>query len=275
MQNAVPVLRWIQFGKVSAERDDLLSEYFFDNGVLNTVINSPPSFLILGRKGAGKTAVFKYLSENKNQFLSDSDILLPLSFDDYNWNVHSLLRNEGKAESMLYKQSWRFVILVESVKAISDWMSKKGRILPRSISSITKILEKLFGSPVPSLGEMIGKKILSLSKVKLPSTGIDLESGDFDKFELNAGEISFDEVQRSSSLREALAENIEHLIRYLDNALLNADDSWPTTYLCFDRVDEAWDRDSFESSRRLSAGWSQLARPSILNIKERSVQLFF
>lgn len=31
------ILDWIDFGKVSAERDDLLSRYFFDNGVLKAV----------------------------------------------------------------------------------------------------------------------------------------------------------------------------------------------------------------------------------------------
>ena len=114
------ILKWINVGKVSAERDDLLSEYFFDNGVLKGVIDSHSSFLVLGRKGAGKTAVFKYLSENKNQFIDDKDILIPLSFEDYNWNIHSLLIDENKAESFAYKQSWRFVILVECIKAYKE-----------------------------------------------------------------------------------------------------------------------------------------------------------
>lgn len=40
------ILDWINVGKVSAERDDLLSKYFFDNGVLQSVIDSPSSFLV-------------------------------------------------------------------------------------------------------------------------------------------------------------------------------------------------------------------------------------
>lgn len=111
------ILDWVSFGKVSAERDDLLVNYFFDNGVLSSVINSPSSFLVLGRKGAGKTAVFRHLRENRAAFIANKDILIPLSFEDYNWSIHSILTNENKAESMLYKQSWRFVILVECVKA--------------------------------------------------------------------------------------------------------------------------------------------------------------
>ena len=37
------ILDWINVGKVSAERDDLLSQYFYDNGVLKTVVGSPAS----------------------------------------------------------------------------------------------------------------------------------------------------------------------------------------------------------------------------------------
>ena len=48
------ILDWIDFGKVSAERDDNLSSYFYDNGVLGNIINSESGFLVLGRKGAGK-----------------------------------------------------------------------------------------------------------------------------------------------------------------------------------------------------------------------------
>ena len=42
------ILDWIDVGKVSAERDDDLSRYFFDNGILARVIASPTTFLILG-----------------------------------------------------------------------------------------------------------------------------------------------------------------------------------------------------------------------------------
>ncbi|UJB73231.1 hypothetical protein HRE53_31515 (plasmid) [Acaryochloris sp. 'Moss Beach'] len=64
------VLDWINVGKVSAERDDNLVHYFYDNGVLKTVLESNSSFLILGRKGSGKTAVFRYLKENPQSYLS-------------------------------------------------------------------------------------------------------------------------------------------------------------------------------------------------------------
>ncbi|EPV8439215.1 hypothetical protein ACWASX_005353 [Klebsiella variicola] len=111
------ILSWIDVGKLSAERDDNLIHYFHDNGVLKNIIDTPSSFLVLGRKGAGKTALFRYLTSNPYRFLKKDEVLVSLSFEDYNWRVHSLLSNEYAAGSLAYKQSWKFVILVEVIKA--------------------------------------------------------------------------------------------------------------------------------------------------------------
>ncbi|WP_394423652.1 hypothetical protein [Vreelandella stevensii] len=73
------MIEWIEFGKVSAERDENLSEYFFENGVLQEVINDKNSFLVLGRKGAGKTAVFQHLRDNSEKYLDSTDKLSSLS----------------------------------------------------------------------------------------------------------------------------------------------------------------------------------------------------
>lgn len=246
------ILDWINFGKVSAERDDLLVEYFYDNGVLDGVIRSPSSFLVLGRKGAGKTAVFKYLSENKRAYMSHEDVLIPLSFEDYNWNIHSLLSNTDKAESLSFKQSWKFVIVVESIKAINNWCKENRKPLPKNVEKANKLLEKLFDSPVPSIYQIVSKKLLSLSAIKLPKAGLELDEGNFDSVGVNAGEISFDHVKEDKNLQQSLSENIENLLNYLEKSLTGIDGIH--IYVCFDRVDEAWDEVSIHSSKKVITG---------------------
>lgn len=248
------ILDWINVGKVSAERDELLSEYFFDNGVLKGVIDSSSSFLVLGRKGAGKTAVFRHLSDNRKKFIAERDLLIPLSFEDYNWNIHALLVDENKAQSLAYKQSWKFVILIECVKAYKAWFESNNNKVPDSLRKANKLLEKIFEAPIPSISQLVGRKLLSLSGISLPKGGLDLEEGELDSISLGGGNISFDDVQTDRTLQQHLSENIENLIKYLDTVLMGVTPDCPKIYICFDRVDEAWDDVSYDSSKKVIAG---------------------
>jgi len=243
------ILNWIDVGKVSAERDELLSEYFYDNGVLRGVIDNPSAFLVLGRKGAGKTAVFRYFKECYTDYLSENDILVTLSFEDYNWSIHALLQNPEFATSLVYKQSWRFVILIEVIKAFTQWAEEHRKTIPKPIQQSNKLLQKLFNRPIPSIYEIIGKKLLSLSKVSLPKGGLNLEDGSFDSIELNAGAVSFESVRDNNDLQNQLSQNLENLIKTLETAIDSIQNIDFRIFLAFDRVDEAWDDISIESSK--------------------------
>jgi hypothetical protein len=248
------ILDWIKVGKVSAERDDLLSKYFHDNGVLKTVIGSPTFFLVLGRKGAGKTAVFKYLKENPRDYLNADDVLVSLSLEDYKWSIHSLLKNFHAAESLSYKQSWSFVILVEAIKAYIDHYAKAKQTPPKCLSRCNEILKKLFDDPTPSIYSIIGDKLLRLSKAQLPSIGLDLDEGGFGSINLTAGEVSFEEVKGDSSLQEQLSKNIENVINILETGLARLSPKPCRVFLAFDRIDEAWNKSDVDLMKKVIAG---------------------
>lgn len=245
------ILDWIDVGKVSAERDENLIHYFFDNGLTKGVVENRETFLVLGRKGAGKTAVFRYLSENPDRFLAPQDILVPLSFEDYNWAIHGLLRTSAAAESLAYKQSWRFVIFVEAIKAVARWLEENREKLPKSIAAAMKLLEKIFDNPVPSIYQIIGHKLLGLSKAKLPSVGLD---GDLDSVEIHGGEVSFEDVKADVSMQSTLSQNVDNLIAFLERCIEEADLFGRRVFLAFDRVDEAWDQVSLDISKKVIAG---------------------
>lgn len=248
------ILEWIDVGKLSAERDDHLSNYFFDNGVLKTVIDSPSSFLVLGRKGAGKTAIFRYLNNNPSEFLKENEILVSLSFEDYNWNVHSLLKNEYAAESLSYKQSWRFVILVEVIKAYSGFLKKNNETIPGALNRALKTLERLYGEPAPSIAVLIGRKLLSLGKISFPKLGVENGDEDIDSIQLDGGEVSFDSVNNDAGMKDKLCNNVDYLINYFESAIQSCYPLKSRVFICFDRIDEAWDGISADLSRKVIAG---------------------
>lgn len=98
---------------------------------------------MLGRKGAGKTAVFLHLSRKPDIF-NENDIVLSLSLTNYSWNAHGLLKRDEKADSLSYRDSWRFVILVEVISALSQYYEQRGNRIPQEIRDSNKVLEKLF-----------------------------------------------------------------------------------------------------------------------------------
>ncbi|MFQ2462102.1 hypothetical protein ACK31Q_17780 [Aeromonas caviae] len=73
------ILDWIDVGKVSAERDINLNNYFYDNGTLKKLIENNNHFLMLGRKGSGKTALFNYFTTNPKDFVNENDKVISIS----------------------------------------------------------------------------------------------------------------------------------------------------------------------------------------------------
>lgn len=240
---------WIDFGQVSAERDENLSEYFFENGVLEAVIGNRHQFLILGRKGAGKTAVFQHLSGNDKKYLTPRDFSVSLSLQNYSWDIHSLLATEGKASSLAYIQSWKYIIYLLAIKKLIE----EGIEYPK-LKSAKKVISRIYTSPTPSLGQVIGQKLLQLSKLKLPGGSLDIESGDLNGLSADEGEITFTEVKDDSSLQSTLNRSIERLTDIFEDALLEALGNSTRVFVTFDRIDEAWDSSSFESSQRVISG---------------------
>lgn len=110
---------WLAVGEVSAERDDNLVHYFYDAGISNKLVTNKRQFLLLGRKGAGKSALFEYLKAKPEGLFEDQTIVIPLSLTSYNWNAHFLLADPQKGASAAQRDSWRFVIAVESIRALS------------------------------------------------------------------------------------------------------------------------------------------------------------
>jgi hypothetical protein len=241
------IAEWINFGQVSAERDENLSKYFFDNGILRSVIDNRHQFLVLSRKGAGKTAVFQHLSDNRYKYLGTKDSSINLSLQNYSWDVHGLLATEGKASSLAYIHSWRYIIYLIAVKSLIE-----DGIQTKKLNSAKKIIEKVYTSSTPNLSQVIGQKLLQLSKLKLPGGGVGVDNGDFD-LSVDGGEITFSDVQKDDALQSALNRSLERLSEIFEEALVEAL-SDRRIFVAFDRIDEAWDSASFESSQRIIAG---------------------
>ncbi|WP_124921911.1 P-loop ATPase, Sll1717 family [Burkholderia stagnalis] len=239
---------WIEVGEVSAERDQNLQHYFYDNGVSKKLVANKKQYLLLGRKGAGKTAVFSHLASSPTSIFAATDVIVPLSLQSYNWQAHNLLSDNQKAGGFQHRDSWRFVLYVEAVRALNEKLRARGAIVPKKIEKAAKVLEKIFSTPVPSWTDLLGQKLFNLAKFELPKAGLDDDGMSF-----GGGEISFEQLRDNVELKHKLNKNIEGLTAFLESSLSETPESIRVFFL-FDRLDEAWVSNFIDESKSIVSG---------------------
>lgn len=242
------ILDWINVGDVSAERDQNLAKYFYDAGVSKNIIDNAKQYLLLGRKGAGKTAVFLHLQSKPGSLFKHNDLVIPLSLQSYNWQAHQLLIDAQKEGGFQHRDSWRFVFCIESIKAIVEHLKSQAKPIPKSITTASKVLEKLFNSPIPSWTDLLGEKLFSLGGLELPNFGLSDEG-----IKAATGSISFEQMQEKKDLRSLMNRNISTLTNWFEKCLEDTPEEI-RIFLIFDRLDEAWVSSFFEQSKTIISG---------------------
>jgi hypothetical protein len=107
------------FGDVAAEEDAVL-EYFLTTDAVGR-IEKNESFLVLGRKGAGKTALVRHFGEGQTTSISRA-----LNLRSYPWGLHAQKIDHGASEIEAYVSSWRYLITIEvaSRRGIDDKLAR-------------------------------------------------------------------------------------------------------------------------------------------------------
>jgi hypothetical protein len=244
------IIDWIDVGEVSAERDANLDKYFYDAGVTKKIVLNKQQFLILGRKGAGKTAVYLHLISKPTSIFDKNDIVVGLSLQSYKWQSHYILGNMQNAGGFQHTNSWKFVICVEAIRAVVNHLDINGCEIPGEIKKASSVLNKLFSNPIPSWTDLLGEKLFKLASFKLPNLSAGAEE---ELLALEGGEISFEEISANSSLKTQLNNNIETLTSWLESCLEKCPKEL-RVFLVFDRLDEAWVTNFFEESKQIVSG---------------------
>ncbi len=182
----IAVTQLDSFGDVAAEDDAVLNYFLATNAV--SQIESGQAFLVLGRKGTGKTAIVRYFTEKQEGMRARA-----LNLRGYPWNVHSAKIDHGASDVEAYVSSWRYLIAVELA---SLTLSQPRAHLEESARALNTFLTDNYGGLNPALSDILQPKRLRLSKMSFtPSImgnqlgGVDLDrSGKDHQFalELNA-----------------------------------------------------------------------------------------
>ena len=112
----------LTFGALAAERDlnEGLSEYFVQSPSFQRVA-SWRKFVLLGNRGAGKTAIFKMMADRERKAHS---VVIELSPEDYSYELLSATikaeSSGGWAKQGAYAAAWKYLLWLLAMKRLSN-----------------------------------------------------------------------------------------------------------------------------------------------------------
>lgn len=139
------------FGGIDADADELLRSCF-QNHPAYLEVRSFRRFLILGRKGSGKTAIFKRIITEK----SPSLFAFGHTFDDYPWHHHDLQAQVGVPEERRYIHSWKYLILMGLAKILlnSDQSQPWSEGSAEALGLLENFVVDSYGSRDPDMSQL-------------------------------------------------------------------------------------------------------------------------
>jgi hypothetical protein len=106
------------FGLPAAEREAHLDQYFFESASYQRLLSGQKT-IVLGNRGAGKTAILRGLA-----LQARGTIVVQLAPDDYSYEMlESTLRKEVEgswAKQGAYAAAWKYVLYISAMKAVTN-----------------------------------------------------------------------------------------------------------------------------------------------------------
>lgn len=219
------IVDWMPEFKVSAESDRDLMRYFVKTPLIKKVVGGE-RWMIIGRKGTGKTALFEYLKQAQAHEI-EKYATIALNFKDYPWPIQKLYRETMESEISAYQRSWRYVIVV---KALSKLIEIRAHDLNKDLGGAKKLIESLYGSPTPGLIEIVKSKVLGLKSFSLP----EIEAAG-----ISLGGVEFEEIAQHEELKRTLRANAFQLLEHFEK-ILKANLGQHKLMVVLDQLDENW-----------------------------------
>lgn len=219
-------------GGIDADTDDLLMKCFQNHDSYNE-IRDFRKFIVLGRKGTGKTAIFKRLLNTKEyNFFSFGH-----TFSDYPWHFHDKQAKIGVPEFDKYTHSWKYLTLL----SLSKILLNKDSSVPYNDTSL-EYLTKIESFIV----DTYGTRDPDVTQIFTPSKKLKLKSNFKIDLAVIAGQISGEGVPMEY-LPVIIQEVNTNLVEYIIESL-NPDNTY---HILFDQLDLGFDPSSPNYNNRV------------------------
>lgn len=255
MAEEIRIRRHMTIGSLDAESDeDLLAECFIESDELCVITDvKDPKSLVIGRTGAGKTALLLELKRRNENVLYIDPHEFAFSYVE-NSNVIKFLDQLGVKLDLFYKLLWRHVLVVELLKykyniddpqkQASFWRTVDA-IIPRNKKK-KEALEYLreWDDKFWEETEIRVRELTNVLEGKLRAAlGSDILNAGISARAALSREERQEVVQRASRVVDELQiKKLSKMVEILSEDIF--DDKQEKYYVVFDKLDEEWTENS-------------------------------
>lgn len=220
------------FGAVDADADALLDQCFENHEAYNAAL-AREKFLLIGRKGSGKTAIFKKI----NKLHQYDTFSYGHTFTDYPWHHHAKQISTGTPTELCFEQSCVYLVLITLAKIVlnHDQSQPSDDRAAAILSDIESFVLDTYGSRDPDITQVFQPT----RKLRInPSLSI---ANDLLKLGINASEVPFDDFPRiAAEVNNNMLEKTVHRLNFNNKY-----------YICFDELDRGCSRRDTDYQNRL------------------------
>lgn len=139
------------FGGTDADNDDILLQAFEDHEAYLDILKFK-KFLVIGKKGSGKTAIFKKIITTR----ADDTFSYGHTFSDYPWHFHQQQAKAGIPNDDKFTHSWKYLILISLAKIIlnQDNSLPFDDVSKDSMTKLESFIVDAYGSRDPDLTQI-------------------------------------------------------------------------------------------------------------------------
>lgn len=149
------------FGRVDAESDNGLADFFVETPSYQSIENQQ-RLVVVGRKGAGKTAIHSMLLEGSKKW--SNVFVAGLDFRNYPWELHAAAGPSESSGPEQYAPLWQLLILVELSKLVlRDGPQQSGREAWQARRSLKRFIKRNWGGVDARVSQMFTRSSYSLT----------------------------------------------------------------------------------------------------------------
>ncbi|MES1181637.1 MAG: hypothetical protein ABUL44_02465 [Flavobacterium sp.] len=219
-------------GGIDADNDQLLIKCFQNHDAYKQVIGFR-KFIILGRKGTGKTAIFKKILKDRDY----KTFSFGHTFSDYPWHYHDKQVKLGVPDFDKYTHSWKYLIYL----TISKILLNQYNSIPFDDTSL-----EYLGKIEKFIVDTYGTRDPDLTQVFTPSKSLKIKPNLTIDLGVLKGQVSAEQFPMEF-LPSIIQEVNTNLSEYVISSLNPAHDY----YILFDQLDLGFDPTNPDYNNRL------------------------